>query len=230
MTSSRPRRTNVFVGIAGNIGSGKSSLTRLLSERTGWTPCYESVDDNPYLNDFYADMARWSFELQVYFLSHRFRSHKAIVEGRKSVILDRVIYEDAEIFARTLFDIGMMEERDYRNYEALYGVMTEYLRPPDVLVYLRASVPTLQRQIAARARGMERSIQREYLERLNAKYEEWISRYRLGKVLTVDVDTTDFVNRPADLDRVATNILRALRYRRASPQRRSAGQVVRSGR
>jgi deoxyadenosine/deoxycytidine kinase len=216
MKSTRPHRQKVFVGIAGNIGSGKSSLTRLLSERTGWSACYESVDDNPYLNDFYADMPRWSFELQVYFLSHRFRSHKAIVEGRKSVILDRVIYEDAEIFARTLFDIGKMDERDYRNYEALYGVMTEYLRPPDLLVYLKASVPTLQRQIAARGRGMEQSIQREYLERLNAKYEEWIGGYRLGKILTVDVDTTDFVNRPADLTRVSTRILRALRYDRSA--------------
>jgi len=205
----RPRK--VFIGIAGNIGSGKSSLTRLLSERTGWTPCYESVDDNPYLNDFYADMPRWAFELQVYFLSHRFRSHKAIVEGKKSVILDRVIYEDAEIFARTLFEIGKMGERDYRTYVALYGVMTEYLRPPDLLVYLKASVPTLQRQIAARGRGMERSIQREYLERLNARYEEWIKAYRAGKMLTIEVDSTDFVNRPADLDRVVRQIQRALR-------------------
>jgi deoxyadenosine/deoxycytidine kinase len=210
MTSPGLRAKKAFIGIAGNIGSGKSSLTRLLSERTGWTPRYESVDDNPYLNDFYADMTRWSFELQVYFLSHRFRSHKAIVEGRTSVILDRVIYEDAEIFARTLYDIGKMDERDYRTYVALYGVMTEYLRPPDLLVYLRASVDTLERQIAARGRGMERSIRRDYLERLNARYEEWIAAYRLGKVLTVEVDSTDYVNRPADLDRVVKRIRRAL--------------------
>jgi deoxyadenosine/deoxycytidine kinase len=212
-----PKRTIVrqpgkaFVGIAGNIGSGKSSLTRLLSERTGWAPCYESVDDNPYLNDFYTDMPRWSFELQVYFLSHRFRSHKAIVEGTRSVILDRVIYEDAEIFARTLFEIGKMDERDYRTYVALYEVMTDYLRPPGLLVYLRASVPTLQRQIAARGRGMERSIEREYLERLNTRYEEWIRGYTLGKVLIVDVDSTDFVNRPADLNSVTKRIQGAFR-------------------
>jgi len=205
------RRKKAFVGIAGNIGSGKSSLTRLLSERTGWAPCYESVDDNPYLDDFYADMPRWSFELQVYFLSHRFRSHKAIVEGRRSVILDRVIYEDAEIFARTLFELGKMDERDYQTYVALYGVMTEYLRPPDLLVYLKAGVPTLQRQIAARGRGMEQGIQRDYLERLNMRYEEWIGGYTLGKVLTVEVDSTDFVNRPADLDKVTRSIERALR-------------------
>ncbi|MBS1213977.1 MAG: deoxynucleoside kinase [Proteobacteria bacterium] len=205
------RPGKAFVGIAGNIGSGKSSLTRLLSERTGWAACYESVDDNPYLDDFYADMPRWSFELQVYFLSHRFRSHKAIVEGRRSVILDRVIYEDAEIFARTLFELGKMDERDYRTYVALYGVMTDYLRPPDLLVYLKASVPTLQRQIAARGRGMEQGIQRDYLERLNMRYEEWIGGYTLGKVLTVEVDSTDFVNRPADLDKVTKRIERALR-------------------
>ncbi len=213
MTSRTPTRRprKAFLGIAGNIGSGKSSLTRLLSERTGWSPCYESVDDNPYLDDFYADMPRWSFELQVYFLSHRFRSHKAIVEGRRSVILDRVIYEDAEIFARTLFELGKMDERDYRTYVALYGVMTDYLRPPDLLVYLKASVPTLQRQIAARGRGMEQSIQRDYLGRLNARYEEWISGYKLGRVLTVEVDSTDFVNRPADLNKITKRIERALR-------------------
>jgi len=213
MTSRTPTRRpgKAFVGIAGNIGSGKSSLTHLLSERTGWAPCYESVDDNPYLDDFYADMPRWSFELQVYFLSHRFRSHKAIVEGRRSVILDRVIYEDAEIFARTLFELGKMDERDYRTYVALYGVMTDYLRPPDLLVYLKASVSTLQRQIAARGRGMEQSIQRDYLGRLHARYEAWISGYKLGRVLTVEVDSTDFVNRPADLDKVTKRIERALR-------------------
>jgi deoxyadenosine/deoxycytidine kinase len=127
------------------------------------------------------------------------------------VILDRVIYEDAEIFARTLFELGKMDERDYRTYVALYGVMTDYLRPPDLLVYLKASVPTLQRQIAARGRDMEQGIQRDYLERLNARYEEWIGGYTAGKVLTVEVDSTDFVNRPADLDKVTKSIERALR-------------------
>ena len=191
-----------FVAVAGNIGSGKSSLTRLLSTAHGWTPMYESVEDNPYLSDFYKDMRRWSFELQVYFLSNRFRSHKAITEGSQSVVLDRVIYEDAEIFARNLFEIGNMEERDYNNYVALYNVMTEYLHPPDLLIYLRASVNTLVRQISLRGRDFEQSIKREYLEQLNRHYESWIGRYNKGKLLVVESDNLDFVNRKEDLQRI----------------------------
>jgi len=191
-----------FVAVAGNIGSGKSSLTRLLSTAHGWTPMYESVEDNPYLSDFYKDMRRWSFELQVYFLSNRFRSHKAITEGSQSVVLDRVIYEDAEIFARNLFEIGNMEERDYNNYVALYNVMTEYLHPPDLLIYLRASVNTLVRQISLRGRDFEQSIKREYLEQLNRHYESWIGRYNTGKLLVVESDNLDFVNRKEDLQRI----------------------------
>ena len=191
-----------FVAVAGNIGSGKSSLTRLLSTAHGWTPMYESVEDNPYLSDFYKDMRRWSFQLQVYFLSNRFRSHKAITEGSQSVVLDRVIYEDAEIFARNLFEIGNMEERDYNNYVALYNVMTEYLHPPDLLIYLRASVNTLVRQISLRGRDFEQSIKREYLEQLNRHYESWIGRYSKGKLLVVESDNLDFVNRKEDLQRI----------------------------
>ena len=195
-------RSNVFVAVAGNIGSGKSSLTRLLSSERGWIPMFESVEDNPYLSDFYTDMRRWSFQLQVYFLSNRFRSHKSITEGGRSVVLDRVIYEDAEIFARNLFEIGNMEERDYRNYVALYDVMTEYLHPPDLLIYLRANVDTLIRQIAQRGRDFEQSIKREYLEQLNRHYEAWIQRYTKGKLLVVESDNLDFVNNREDLDRV----------------------------
>jgi len=193
-----------FVAVAGNIGSGKSSLTRLLSTAHEWTPMYESVEDNPYLSDFYKDMRRWSFQLQVYFLSNRFRSHKAITEGSQSVVLDRVIYEDAEIFARNLFEIGNMEERDYNNYVALYNVMTEYLHPPDLLIYLRASVNTLVRQISLRGRDFEQSIKREYLEQLNRHYESWIGRYNKGKLLVVESDNLDFVNRKEDLQRILT--------------------------
>jgi hypothetical protein len=197
--TSRPK---VFVAVAGNIGSGKSSLTQLLSSERGWTPMFESVEDNPYLSDFYTDMRRWSFQLQVYFLSNRFRSHKSITEGTNSVVLDRVIYEDAEIFARNLFEIGNMEERDYRNYIALYDVMTEYLHPPDLLIYLRANVDTLMRQIAQRGRDFEQSIQRQYLEQLNRHYETWIQRYTKGKLLVVESDNLDFVNNREDLERV----------------------------
>lgn len=195
-----------FVAVAGNIGSGKSSLTRLLSTAKGWTPMYESVEDNPYLSDFYADMRRWSFQLQVYFLSNRFRSHKAITEGDHSVVLDRVIYEDAEIFARNLYEIGNMEKRDYENYLALYDVMTAYLHPPDLLVYLRADVNTLLHQISLRGRDFEQSIRREYLEQLNGHYESWIARYDKGKLLVVESDHLDFVNRPGDLQAVLAMI------------------------
>jgi deoxyadenosine/deoxycytidine kinase len=209
--SAGPRRPGkVFLAVAGNIGSGKSSLTRLLSTHMRWKPFFESVEDNPYLSDFYSDMNRWSFNLQVYFLSNRFRSHKAISEGPGSVILDRVIYEDAEIFARNLFEIGRMEERDYRNYVALYEVMTEYLRPPDLLIYLRANVDTLLRQIALRGRDFEQSITREYLEQLNKHYEGWIGRYRLGKVLVVESDALDFVNRKEDLNAIVHQVRKML--------------------
>jgi deoxyadenosine/deoxycytidine kinase len=216
-TAARPKprqavkKRKVFIAVAGNIGSGKSSLTRLLSEQFRWTPFFESVEDNPYLNDFYADMKRWSFNLQVYFLSNRFRSHKAIAEGPKSVILDRVIYEDAEIFARNLFEIGNMLERDYRNYVALYDVMTEYLRPPDLLIYLRANVDTLMKQIALRGRDFEQSIKREYLEQLNRHYETWIANYKRGPLLTVESDSLDFVNNKQDLENVVRVIKKKLK-------------------
>ena len=211
---SRRPAAKYFIAVAGNIGSGKSSLTGLLSRHFGWTPYFESVEDNPYLSDFYADMQRWSFNLQVYFLSNRFRSHKSIVEGRNSVILDRAIYEDAEIFARNLFEIGRMDRRDYDNYVSLYHVMTEYLRPPDLLIYLRANVSTLLKQIAQRGRDFEQSISREYLEQLNGHYEAWIKRYALGPLLVVESDALDFVNNPQDFTSVVEMIGRKLGKRR----------------
>jgi deoxyadenosine/deoxycytidine kinase len=195
-----------FVAVAGNIGAGKSSLTRLLGDHFGWKPYFESVADNPYLGDFYADMTRWSFNLQVYFLSNRFRSHKSITEGLGSVILDRVIYEDAEIFARNLYEIGKMEKRDFENYLALYDVMTEFLHSPDLLIYLRAGVDTLMRQIAIRGRDFEQSITREYLEQLNRHYESWIRGYNRGPLLIVESDNLDFVNRKEDLEKVTRMI------------------------
>ncbi len=204
-------KRKVFIAIAGNIGAGKSSLTHLLSLRYGWKPFFESVEDNPYLNDFYADMKRWSFNLQVYFLSNRFRSHKAITEGPESVILDRVIYEDAEIFARNLYEIGNMEQRDYENYVALYEVMTEYLRPPDLLIYLRANVETLVKQISLRGRDFEQSIKQEYLEQLNRHYESWMKRYKQGPLLIVESDELDFVNKQEDLEKLVGMIEKKLR-------------------
>ena len=204
-------KRKVFIAVAGNIGAGKSSLTHLLSLRYGWKPFFESVEDNPYLNDFYADMKRWSFNLQVYFLSNRFRSHKAITEGPESVILDRVIYEDAEIFARNLYEIGNMEQRDYENYVALYEVMTEYLRPPDLLIYLRANVETLVKQISLRGRDFEQSIKQEYLEQLNRHYESWMKRYKQGPLLIVESDELDFVNKQEDLEKLVGMIEKKLR-------------------
>lgn len=209
----RPVKKKFFLAVAGNIGSGKSSLTNLLSAHFHWTPYFESVEDNPYLSDFYADMTRWSFNLQVYFLSNRFRSHKAITEGPDSVILDRAIYEDAEIFARNLFEIGKMEKRDYENYVALYEVMTEYLRAPDLLIYLRANIDTLMRQISLRGRDFEQSIRREYLEQLNRHYESWIAWYSKGPSLIIESDSLDFVKRPDDLTTVVGLIKRNLGIR-----------------
>jgi deoxyadenosine/deoxycytidine kinase len=192
----------LFIAVAGNIGSGKSSLTRLLAQHFGWKPYFESVDDNPYLPDFYADMTRWSFHLQIYFLANRFKHHKRMTETGESVIQDRSIYEDAEIFARNLYDIGKMDQRDYDNYASLFEVMTGYLKTPDLMIYLRASVDTLVQQISRRGRSFEQGIQREYLEQLNKHYESWVGRYKHGALLIVQSDHLDFVNRQQDLQRV----------------------------
>jgi len=200
-----------FIAVAGNIGSGKSSLTTMLSSKFGWTPYYESVEDNPYLADFYGDMKRWSFHLQVYFLSHRFQTHKKITEAPESVIQDRSIYEDAEIFARNLHEIGNMDKRDYENYVALYKVMTGYLQPPDLMVYLRANVDTLVSQITKRGRSYEQSMQRSYLEQLNSHYENWIGTYSLGKLLVIESDNMDFVGNNGDFSKIEGMISDALK-------------------
>lgn len=196
------KKNKIFVAVAGNIGSGKSSLTQLLSKHYGWEAYFESVDDNPYLSNFYADMERWAFHLQIYFLSKRFRDHKMIVESDRSIIQDRSIYEDAEIFAMNLHEIGKMDERDYTNYAALYGVMTEYLKPPDLMIFLDATLDTLQQQISKRGRGYEQSIPRSYLEQLDRHYKNWISNYKLGPLLVIPSDEVDFVHEKGDFNRV----------------------------
>ncbi len=187
-----------YVAIAGNIGAGKSSLTKVLSDYFKWEAYFERVDDNPYLSDFYEDMRRWSFNLQVFFLSSRFNHQRMIEAAPHSIVQDRSIYEDAEIFARNLYEMGLMTGRDFENYTDLFKIMTSYLRPPDLLVYLRASVPTLVRHIQARGREYESSIRIEYLERLNEHYENWIGRYEAGPKMIIDVDELDFVNRDED--------------------------------
>ena len=190
-----------FVAIAGNIGAGKSSLTELLAKHFNWEAFYESVEDNPYLADFYDDMRRWSFNLQIYFLSSRFRHQKNMLEKEGSIIQDRTIYEDVEIFAKNLHEMGLMSDRDFSNYQALFEEMTQFLQPPDLLIYLRAQVPTLVRQIQQRGRDYENTIRIEYLERLNRLYEDWISRYPHQKLI-IDTDDLDFVNNQEDLGRV----------------------------
>ena len=195
-------KSKIFVAVAGNIGSGKSSLTRMLSQHYGWKSFYESVDDNPYLSDFYKDMNRWSFNLQVYFLSKRFNDHKRIVDGVESVIQDRSIYEDAEIFAKNLNLIGKMDQRDYTNYVDLYKVMMQYLQPPDLLIFLDARIETLLKQIARRGRDYEQSIPRSYLEQLSSHYKDWIDNYKLGPLLVIPSDEVDFVHERGDFNRM----------------------------
>ncbi len=189
-----------FVSVAGNIGSGKSSLTGIISDEFGWKPYFEKVDTNPYLKDFYADMSRWSFNLQVYFLSHRFSVHKQILKSRKSVIQDRSIYEDVEIFAENLYRMGKMKRRDFDNYRRLFAEMTSFLEPPDLMVYLRAGMPKLMKQICLRGREYEKTIDPDYILRLNNSYDDWITRYDLGNKLIVESDKLDFVNNRKDLD------------------------------
>lgn len=200
-----------FISIAGNIGSGKSSLTNMIAKKMGWLPYFESVQNNPYLKDFYGDMKRWSFQLQVYFLSHRFNIHKKIIDSKKSVIQDRSIYEDVEIFAKNLYLMGRMEKRDYLNYRSLFTEMTSYLKPPDLIVYLKADVKTLMKQITLRGREFEKSIEKNYLERLNKSYSQWIRSYDLGRVLIIESDELDFVNNPEHFEMILHKIKKELK-------------------
>lgn len=190
-----------FIAVAGNIGAGKTSLTDLLAKHFGWEAFYESVDDNPYLSDFYEDMRRWSFNLQIYFLSSRFRHQKQMLEEEGRFVQDRTIYEDVEIFAKNLHQMGLMSDRDFENYQALFNEMTSYLRAPSLLIYIRAQVPTLVQQIQQRGRDYENTIRIEYLERLNRLYEDWIQRYPHEKLI-IDTDDLDFVNNDEDLGRI----------------------------
>ena len=195
----------MHIAIAGNIGSGKTTLTRLLSKHFGWKPHYEEVDNNPYLESFYEDMKRWSFNLQIYFLNSRFRQVMDIRRSGDDIIQDRTIYEDAYIFAANLYDMGLMETRDYQNYEQLFELMSSFLQAPDLLIYLRASVPTLVRQIQKRNRDYEQSIRLDYLKALNKRYESWISNYNKGKLLIIESDDID-LEKPEDLSTVIDKI------------------------
>ena len=195
-----------FVAVAGNIGVGKSTLVSLLCEHLEWVPFYEPVAENPYLEDFYDDMRKWAFHSQIFFLTHRLRAHRQLLDHPSSVIQDRSVYEDAEVFAQNLFRQGLISDRDYGAYRELYHVLCEFLPPPDLVVYPRASVPTLVKRISLRGRDYERQITPKYLSQLNELYEEWISHFSLCPVLTVPSDDLDYVAHSSHLDLIVGKI------------------------
>lgn len=196
----------MHIAIAGNIGAGKTTLTRLLAKHYKWTPQFEDVVDNPYLDDFYNAMERWSFNLQIYFLNSRFRQLLEIRNSKKSIIQDRTIYEDAFIFAPNLHAMGLLTNRDYNNYRSLFDLMESVVDAPDLMIYLRSSIPNLVSQIHKRGRDYENSISIDYLSRLNERYEAWIHDYNKGKLLIVDVDHINFVDNPEDLGEIINKI------------------------
>lgn len=191
-----------FITIAGNIGVGKSTLVSLLSQRVGWKPVFEAVSENPYLSDFYLDMQRWSFHSQIFFLARRLQQHHALLQQPGSIIQDRSVYEDAEIFARNLFKQGDMSERDWTCYLELYETLTMVLKPPDLVIYLQASTSTLQERITRRGRDYERQIPMEYLKRLNHLYDEWANNFNLSPVLIIDTNNLDYVRYEKHLDQI----------------------------
>jgi deoxyadenosine/deoxycytidine kinase len=195
-----------FIAVAGNIGVGKSTLVKMLGARLDWEPFYEPVTENPYLADFYSNMNTWSFHSQVFFLSHRLRIHKNLLAFPGSVIQDRSVYEDAEIFAQNLFLQGHLSERDFQTYRALYQTLCEFLPPPDLLIYLRSSIPTLMTRISLRNRSYERSITPGYLEQLNNLYEGWIANFTLCPVLSIPADNLDFVVHPHHLELITRKV------------------------
>ncbi|MBN2484642.1 MAG: deoxynucleoside kinase [Bacteroidales bacterium] len=196
----------MHIAVAGNIGSGKTTLTGLLSRHFGWKPHYEDVDENPYLDDFYNDMQRWSFNLQIYFLNTRFNHILEIKKSENTIIQDRTIYEDAYIFAPNLHAMGLMSIRDFENYFTLFNLVSSLIEPPDLVIYLKASVPTLVRQIEKRGRKYEDNIRIDYLKKLNERYDSWAEAYNLGKILYVDVDNLNFIDKPEDLSIVIDKV------------------------
>lgn len=194
------------IAIAGNIGAGKTTLATQLSKHLNWEVQYEEADNNPYLSDFYHDMQRWSFNLQIFFLNSRYRQVLKIKRGDKTIVQDRSIYEDAHIFAPNLHEMGLMSKRDYDNYFSLFQLMVESITPPDLMIYLKAGVPTLVDHIQARGRDYEGNISIDYLRRLNERYDNWISNYKIGKLLVINSDEIDFINRPEDLGIIVSKV------------------------
>jgi deoxyadenosine/deoxycytidine kinase len=197
---------NLHIAVSGNIGAGKTTLTGLLSKHYGWDAHFEDADENPYMNDFYAEMQRWSFNMQIYFLNNRYSQVLEIRDGKKGVIQDRTIYEDAYIFAPNLHSMGLMTTRDFETYFSLFNLLDKFVQQPDLLVYLRASVPRLVSQIQNRGREYEEAIRLDYLKRLNERYEAWVSTYDKGKLLIIDIDNNNFRDEPEDLGAIIHKI------------------------
>lgn len=195
-----------FIAVAGNIGVGKSTLVARLSERLHWEPFFEPVGENPYLADFYRDMRQWAFHSQVFFLTRRLRSHRQLLDHPTSAIQDRSVYEDAEVFATNLYRQGLIDERDFQAYRELYQVLVDFLPPPDLVIYLRASVPTLLKRVHSRGRDYEKLITAQYLEQLNQLYEEWVGRFTLCPILTVPADDLNYVSNLRHLDLIVKKI------------------------
>jgi deoxynucleoside kinase len=196
----------MHIAVTGNIGAGKTTLTTMLAKHYGWETQFEDVDHNPYLDDFYQDMSKWSFALQMYFLGSRFRQVKEIRESGKNIIQDRTIYEDAYIFAENLNEMNLLSDRDYSNYTSLFNLMKSFVSAPDLLIYLKADISTLTKQIAKRGREYEAGISIDYLMRLNKKYEAWIDSYKEGKLLVIDVNDLDFVEKKEDFGYILERI------------------------
>ena len=196
----------MHIAVTGNIGAGKTTLTTMLAKHYGWETQFEDVDHNPYLDDFYQDMSKWSFALQMYFLGSRFRQVKEIRESGKNIIQDRTIYEDAYIFAENLNEMNLLSDRDYSNYTSLFNLMKSFVSAPDLLIYLKADISTLTKQIAKRGREYEAGISIDYLLRLNKKYEAWINSYKEGKLLVIDVNDLDFVEKKEDFGYILERI------------------------
>jgi deoxyadenosine/deoxycytidine kinase len=213
---SRGESMKKYLVLAGNIGAGKSTLVEFLADRLGFKPYYEPVAENPYLADFYADMERWAFHSQLFFLTHRLKSHRALMNDPWSVVQDRSIYEDAEVFARNLHEQGRMNTRDWESYNELYRTLIGLLPPPDLVVYLKASVPTLKKRIAKRGRDFEASIPDDYLAGLNRLYEDWIASFELAPVLVVPGDRLDFVSESRDLAAIVSTVRERLHDRQGA--------------
>ncbi len=210
VTNNTPKDTDrkviKHIAVAGNIGAGKTTLTQLLAKQFGWETHYEDVENNPYLYDFYQDMPRWAFNLQIYFLNSRFKQIIEIQKGTKTVVQDRTIYEDAQIFAPNLHAMGLMSTRDFQNYTEIFNSITSLISPPDLLIYLRGSIPALVNQIQKRGREYEDNLRLDYLRRLNEYYEAWISKYKHGKLLVIDIDHCNFAENNEDLSDVIQRV------------------------